>query len=157
MNCPHCETRINRHEAIRCLDAWIAEYVMGWKPYKIVNYNILYPPTMQANADAHAYGYKPFDPDCEYDFDSSHFFDSSRGGKTKPIVPKYSTEIQVAWGIVEKIAKTNYVDIGVDEHGAQVQIDSFEDDRWEFGAVESTRAETAPLAICRAALKASEK
>ncbi|KKK66418.1 hypothetical protein LCGC14_2964270, partial [marine sediment metagenome] len=47
MNCPHCETLIDEHKATRCLDAWIAEYVMGWKPYKIVNYNILYPPTMQ--------------------------------------------------------------------------------------------------------------
>lgn len=29
MKCPHCETHIDEHKANRCLDAWIAEKVMG--------------------------------------------------------------------------------------------------------------------------------
>ena len=32
MNCPHCQTPIEDHEASRCLDALIAEKVMGWEP-----------------------------------------------------------------------------------------------------------------------------
>ncbi len=28
MNCPHCETEIDEHEASRCLDAWVAKAVM---------------------------------------------------------------------------------------------------------------------------------
>lgn len=31
MNCPRCETLIDDHEAIRCLDAWVAEEVMDRK------------------------------------------------------------------------------------------------------------------------------
>ena len=27
-NCPHCETKVDQHEAGRCLDAWVAERVM---------------------------------------------------------------------------------------------------------------------------------
>ncbi len=153
MNCPHCETRINRHEAIRCLDAWIAEYVMGWKPYKIVRHNILYPPIMQAKADEYPVIYKPFDPDREYDFDSSHFFNSSRGGFTQPIVPKYSMEIQTAWRLVE--STEGY--FGLDRY-TNYEADP-EYDWWEAGFANSPpgTALTPELAICRAAIKAKGK
>jgi len=30
MNCPHCNTHIDEHEASPCFDAWVAEAVMGW-------------------------------------------------------------------------------------------------------------------------------
>jgi hypothetical protein len=51
-----------------------------------------------------------------------------------------------------------YVDMGVDKHGAQVQLDKFEPNRevfWELGG--SIRADTLPLAICRAALAAVQQ
>ncbi|KKM25800.1 hypothetical protein LCGC14_1591270 [marine sediment metagenome] len=159
MNCPHCETRINRHEAIRCLDAWIAEYVMGWKPYKIVRHNILYPPIMQANADEYPVIYKPFDPDREYDFDSSHFFDSRvLGGYTQPRVPKYSIEIQNAWWVVEKLRLSIFPNrlSPLDPEGGWgasqplAAIDLGDNPTMSL-------ADTAPLAICRAAIKAKGK
>ena len=72
----------------------------------------------------------------------------------------YSTSIAAAWGVVEKLSKHYYVDIGVDDTGAQVQldclhVDSLGNTRWELAFVESTRAPAAPLAICRAAIKAT--
>ena len=35
MNCPHCNTSVDEHEAGRCLDAWVAEAVMGWEFLRI--------------------------------------------------------------------------------------------------------------------------
>lgn len=158
MNCPHCEIDINKHEATRCLDAWVAEQVMGWKPYRIVTFNILYPPNMQKSADEHSYLYRQFDPEREYDFDSAHFFDSRAGGFTQPIVPKYSTEIEIAWRVADALTSMNWkVFIGMDlKDGNYCRLewnDPF-DSRWnQF----MDRSKSVPLAICRAALKASEK
>ena len=161
MNCPHCQTPIDKHEATRCLDAWIAEYVMGWKPYKIVGYNILYPPNMQATADKHPVIFKPFDQWREYDFDSEHFFDSREGGFTQPIVPKYSTELEIAWRVVEDINNTQ-----IKGHVGPTmlhQLRQCSNGQWgiiwctDFGFTEEVRAPTVPLAICRAAMKAKAK
>lgn len=67
-------------------------------------------------------------------------------------IPAYSTDISAAWQVVEKMLELGaYVDIGIDKYGAQVQLDNY-DGKWESG--ESIRADNAPLAICRAALKA---
>ena len=68
--------------------------------------------------------------------------------------PHYSTDISAAFMVVDKLVEMGfYVDIGVDEHGAQVQLDhDAADIGWLFG--ESIRADTAPEAICLAALKA---
>ena len=35
MKCPHCDVRVDEHETSRCLDAWVAEDVMGWTKKKI--------------------------------------------------------------------------------------------------------------------------
>ena len=32
MNCPHCNDHIDTHPASRCLDAWVAEAVLEFKP-----------------------------------------------------------------------------------------------------------------------------
>ena len=161
MNCPHCETLIDEHKATRCLDAWVAEYVMGWKPYKIISVNVLHPPNGQAYNDEHPVLYKPFDPESEYDFDSERFYDDSRGGRTQPIVPKYSTEIEIAWRIIKAINNEQ-----MQGHVGPTRLHRLKQcsgDRWgvvwcsDFGFTEEVIAPTAPLAICRAALKASEK
>ena len=71
----------------------------------------------------------------------------------EPQVPHYSTDIAAAWEVVGRVAEKYYVDIGVYKRGAQVQINNYGDDGWEDWAG-SIRADTAPLAICCAALKA---
>ena len=151
MKCPHCKTEIDEHDANRCLDAWVAEGVMGWKPYFIISYNILYPPSRQASADEHPIIYPPFKPDKPYEFDSEHFYDSSqRPPHTQPIVPVYSTSIAAAWEVVEKFPKIYEVDVMNDGDGDwRCYINDWkEKEDWAI-------ADTAPLAICRAALKAT--
>ena len=36
MNCPHCDTSVDEHSSGRCLDAWVAEAVMG-NPVFVMN------------------------------------------------------------------------------------------------------------------------
>ena len=76
--------------------------------------------------------------------------DGRMSGKPLP----YSTDIKAAFMVVDKLVEMGYyVDIGIDEYGAQVQLDRYED-HWKLNNVESTRADTLPEAICLAALKA---
>jgi hypothetical protein len=69
-------------------------------------------------------------------------------------LPHYSTNIADAWGVVERLVSTpgpngDHHSVRVDYSGdAVVVIDENED--WQVSAI----AETAPLAICLAALKA---
>ena len=72
--------------------------------------------------------------------------------------PYYSTDIAAAWLVVDKLVEIGfYVDIGVDKHGAQVQLDKLgpKDISWLFG--ESIRGKDVPEAICHAAEKAMEE
>jgi hypothetical protein len=107
----------------REMDALIAASVMGWVNVSEVRPNLL----------TDVIG-KP--PDFDY----------------KDIVPHYSTDISVAWGIIDKsecyiidnqVSQEESVD-GIKRVNAQVFIG-----RWGYA-----EAETAPLAICRAALLA---
>ena len=66
----------------------------------------------------------------------------------------FSTDIAAAWLVVEKLTEEYYVDIGIDKHGAQVQINYYTGSEYGWIHGESVRADTFPLAICRAALKA---
>ena len=70
-------------------------------------------------------------------------------------LPDYPGDISAAMLVVEKLVEMGfYVDIGVDEHGAQVQLNYYEGEyiHWNYG--ESIRGKDVPEAICRAALKA---
>jgi len=44
MNCPHCQIAVDEHPANRCLDAWVAEKVMGWESSYGDSYWIMLPP-----------------------------------------------------------------------------------------------------------------
>ena len=117
MNCPHCDTSVDEHEAGRCLDAWVAEKVFGR------------PPTRED------WTYCLWKTDCQL-AESNCFF---------------STEIAAAWEVwarmrrdwceMEWLAGDYRVRFGV---GARAQDMTYH----------SGTADTAPLAICRAALKA---
>ena len=140
-------------QAGRELDALIAEKVMGWKPYFIISYNILYPPGRQGYCDAHPVLFKPFNPDRPYEYDSEHFYDSSQGGLTQPIVPPYSTQIADAWLVVEKIRKDDPFGIGPRfAEEIAIMFDANQDDYYAdvYNVLMNLNAE----AICLAALKA---
>lgn len=32
LRCPGCQTALDQHPASRCLDVWVAEVVLGWRP-----------------------------------------------------------------------------------------------------------------------------
>ena len=83
-------------------------------------------------------------------------FDDLETDKTyweKERPPHYSTDISAAFLVVDKLVEMGYVDIGIDKHGAQVQLERY-DGSWTIG--ESTRADTLPEAICLSALKTKE-
>ena len=66
-----------------------------------------------------------------------------------------STDIKAAFLVVDKLVEMGfYVDIGVDEYGAQVQLERL-DGSW-YVQVESIRGKDASEAICLAALKTKE-
>jgi len=72
------------------------------------------------------------------------------------ITPRYSTDIAAAWEVVEKLQPNLYLSLTVEQHeGRQYATAGFTGDRW----VDPTQhfeaeAETAPLAICLAAVEA---
>ena len=122
MNCPHCNTNIDEHEAFRCLDAWVAEAVMG---------------LVQCQADFHGDA-----PNCYAPKDSS---------KCGSFLEDYSTDISAAWEVVEKVNQDNAMTLRWYNPDGRTSIYSV---AFGFGKKAGAEADTAPLAICRASIKA---
>jgi len=137
------------------LDSAVAEFVMGWtwvqhiaeiaerhialaKKYDTTydNPRFLVPPPPNTNSERdrwYTLFFIPAAPDAPY-----------HGPKGYDDVPDYSTDIAAAWRVVEKFDHytiTKYGDLYI-----QVEVEQL------LNAV--SRADTVPLAICRAALKA---
>ena len=123
MNCPSCGISIDQHPANRCLDACVAEKVMGLRVCR------------------------------DYGFQGNH--DLVIGE-----IPRYSTTIKGAWALADELR----------ERGLHLQMnDTMSAYRARFFTVDSTTdwdresadgayyqfADTAPLAICLASLKAA--
>lgn len=115
--------------ASRELDKLIAEKIMGWTELEFKN--------PQYAGSVELYGAKPGERASPY-----------TGAKAKYVVPKYSTDISAAWEVVEKLK------------WAEPEI-SWSDEQHCWHAMfrkgrssgVSSGADTAPLAICLAALK----
>ncbi len=142
MNCPTCGIDIDQHPANRCMDAWVAEKVMGWKPQPCCH-------------DEH---YR-----CDGEWGSTSldrvdgcYFHMPCHNMTKP--KPYSTD----WGAMGEVLE-HFTDDGtyatlnrgtVGGLGCPVVklwhacLSSGGYGRWG-------KADTAPLAVCRAAIKAS--
>jgi len=131
-------------EELRGLDAEIAEKVMGFVSYTDTYYQppvrILFPPGMAArfNTDD-APGY-------------------TRGGGLCQWVPHYSTDIAAAWQVVLKMSSRGVVAVeeigpyrGDDDGHANCAITLYGDEE-EDPMMIMRAAETAPLAICLAAI-----
>ena len=104
-------------QAGRDLDALIAERVMGWRRCADPNHG----------------------PECDYWWTDATSA-SEPGGCTGR---RFSTDIEDAWLVVEKMIKRG---------GFEIQGDT--DGHWVFFRWATAKAKTAPLAICLAALKA---
>jgi len=121
-------TNIDTLPAGRELDALVAERVMGWS-------------NISRGADG----------------DDAYGWNASLSGHVPPHgriqIPKYSTNIAAAWEVVEKRLSTDghfafwpsVAGFSVAYHGIRT---------WDSEPVWEVWAETAPLAICRAALRA---
>mgnify|MGYP001600886613 CR=1 FL=1 len=120
-------------EAGREMDALIAEKVMGWK-------RINTPPRWECKAD---YGLE------------------REWGKDDPFCPKcmewpeYSTDISVAWQVVEEFAHQSANKTAAELGMSYFSLSAYPNRWWSCRiGKESSDAPTAPLAICRAALRA---
>lgn len=114
----------------RELDAQVAERVMGWTQ-------------VSKQPIANAYGQHVMDD----------FVGLPEGGAAQPVlVPRYSTLIQEAWKVADKLrGEAQFVAVisGKGPQGAQPWICKVNRD----GSFLEERAETASLAICLAALR----
>ncbi len=140
MNCPHCNINIDEHEAAPCLNAWIAETVMGGVE------------TMNFQEKA----------ECYWRFETLEgkgmLVDSKVLRGTALWSP--STSIADAWEVVEKMA-----DEQMPNHVGPTMLHRLRQcgmKGWgviwcsDFGYTREVFAQTAPLAICRATIKAKE-
>jgi len=136
MNCPRCETEIDEHEANRCLDAWVAEAVMGWHKFEKMGSSYR--------------GVRMCKTCGRLELDNEHWNADS---------PNYSSDIADAWKVAGKMTGPN-MGVGGDWWKLEWLAGSY---RANFGYGRKVKdvtywkaiADTAPLAICRAALKAS--
>lgn len=166
MNCPTCGLNIDEHPANRCLDAWVAEEVMG---LNVVSRNWPcghtpdcggYEASMQAEARYSWYTEK--DPVYWEDVNSDGWgwppwVDEDHGDLIACIepVPFYSTDIAAAWSVVEKLGELADRDILVEycaDGDRMCTIGRHYRGLW-MKDVQAVAA-TIPLAICRVALKA---
>ena len=148
MKCPNCKTEIDEHEANRCLDGWVAEAVMGWK--------------RSNHGPADLENWRSY-PDEWYENPGSLTIENVTN------IPAYSTYIAAAWEVVLDFTGRQY-HVRVDGE------DAFAYSVWSCAIYAPLRDEgdgpigegldtsknlnarmaAAPLAICRAALKASK-
>lgn len=152
MNCPHCNVHIDAHEASRCLDAWVAKAVMKWEGFHVLNYQ---------DGDT-------WYSSCKYCYADGANVEEIRAWQwgDPPIPgcdgqPYYSTSIDDAMAVVEKMRTFS---IGRFENNSEwecVVSVRRNENTVVYGSVsiwatdETKRgAPTAPLAICRAVLKA---
>jgi len=80
------------------------------------------------------------------------FFDSKREVKG---IPNYSTDIAAAWEVVEKLAEVCRVFIEIDDGIYYVRIE-YQETSMSVAKYFEAEDESAPMAICRAALKLME-
>ena len=137
MNCPHCSVHIDEHEASRCLDAWVAEVVMGHSDIR---------------KREESWEYCLYTGDCHEPYGVNCFF---------------STSIAAAWVVVMYFKDKQYpVELtGEDAHGWSrwdfriwhpLDDPDFKDEiarGWDESMDLNKRIASASLAICRAAIK----
>ena len=133
MNCPKCDKPISDHDAGPETDACVAIVVMG--------------------SNEPVYAHSPhIDPIYTDDVYWVCYPDYEEGDKCGWKAIPFSTKIFQAWKVIEKMA----CDYGTEGHNGIAMI--YENDKYYFEfprpAWEEAETDSAPLSICRAALKA---
>lgn len=132
MNCPSCGNSIEIHQPGRCLDAWIAEKVMGWKRRDDKAHRVL------SDSEIEIIG-----PGWEAPFNDELV-------TLYPIAPSFSTDIAAAWKVISKIGAGFDLCFIPDSRAWSAQF-------YASGIPRGASGATAPFAICLAALKAVEE
>lgn len=133
MKCPHCKTEIDEHEANRCLRGWVAESVMGWR---VENGEDGLPAHAFPSENEHVYLLPDLGPQWYPDRDIAAAWEVV--GRMPPITIS-APGAPVAGGEYKNLSPDWDVEFPeLPNHGA-----------W------NAQGDTAPLAICRAALKAA--
>ena len=138
--CPTCGVGITEHEASRCLDAWVAQKVMGWYQRYIED--------IEGNWD-------PMANEPEFLYKPGDAYDPRR-------VHCYSTHIAAAWQVGERMLGQGFeVSLGSwnQRDGRVWKFDFFtEHESGRMGTIACSDApiDQFPLAICRAAIMAME-
>jgi hypothetical protein len=170
MKCPMCGTELLEHPANRCLDARVAEKVMGYRWYKNSkqdNFSFL---LSDKKAKSNNEGIRPNYPLNGFykgwDNDKLVLDQSPKNwNKDFPSIPPFSTDISAAWEVLFQLRKNDKYwsptikwndDDGDSEGWWEVQIDYFGDGERDYKFLEANAItnEEIPLAICRAALLA---
>lgn len=134
MDCPRCGTEIREHEATGCLDAWVAEAVMGW-------------PEWTGDDDYSG----PYPMWRDWGTGVAVYDNELLGSIGFMFLP--GTDIAAAWRVVEKTNHdNNFVLTWYNPDGRQAYVDA----QFGFGIRVGARASSAPLAICRAAILARQ-
>ncbi len=146
---------IDKMQAGREMDALIAE-MMGYKAYKETRgeYTLA---VMQRPGDAEPWkGRQRPDPER---YTEISCIEAARLGFFGTGFPEFSTDIAAAWEVVEKLSSEGYF-VNVCRfpitNGSNVHIQRVKDQWGNLDNPVQLRAETVPLVICRAALKALE-
>ncbi len=148
MKCPHCDMSIDEHEAGRETDVCVAEAVMGYKK------------RVFAGQDPESL----WDDAAIFDIMEDTGMTHTDGNGHAIASPLFSTSIAAAWEVVEQLANDNWIiSIGWGNGrdgrkyaSIQMSVDLFlEADLFNRPSTQmDAKALSAPLAICRAALKA---
>ncbi len=129
MNCPRCDKEISDHEANRCLDAWIAERVLGFEIFDDMKNGVC------LTVDRFFFKPIPYYPPHGW----------------LPVY-KYSILIEETWEIVAKLTdKTQRFEL-ITGHQDIAWIVG-EKSGPKLGLYVCGVGDTMPLAICRVALK----
>jgi hypothetical protein len=135
MKCPHCDTPIDDHAATRCLDAWVAEVIMG--------------------QSLHVHEPSKYGMFCEHCHANKSYVEfGTKWGRSIP-PEHYSTDISAAWEVMDKEHPCGWFDgFALARYGSGYAIFRLLS-RLKLSSL-FVEADTAPLAICRAATKACQ-
>lgn len=133
--CPNCGTDIDEHEAGQCLDEWVATVIMQ-EPKPIYDY-----PWEQALFESSRSWWGNWTWRAVY----------SEGDVAGWSPRSFSTQIEAAWRVLERF---RFFDINYDESENEALLYWVEIVH-NCARVYEAQAKTPPLAICRAAIKAT--
>lgn len=138
----------------REIDALVAEKIFNWRWFECVQTACLVHPMLARDWDQQGeWMYKPLPggPGKLFrdDIDGIRFYDSSKGGHTHPHIEEFSTKIECAWMVINKMSEYKSSVSWLPE--SKEWFVTF--NRSNKESIRTALSDTAPRAICIAALR----